>query len=596
MSGASAQVGTPDGWVALPPIEQPAPVLALAARSDSLWAGGFGGVVGHRSDAGWSPRRAGMHPAPATALAIAGDRVFAAGPSGIFRTRDDGQESTTTSTTPWEACDTGGESAIVTALVASPGFARDHTILAATLGGGVLRSDSDGERWRPATFGLQTLDATALAWVEGETVLAGTADGIYRSPNAGRAWRGCPGTEDQPIAALAVFADGAALAATEAGELLSTAHPTESWSLLADAALPTDLAPTAMLASASGVVWLATLSHGLMRSIDRGLSWTHALPDAVLALTAVDESVFVGTASGVVVSVDDGVSWNSFPSSPLHDLTRLLLTEDGPIVFGLHSPPMRFHDGAWRRLPTPLPSAAMALAPDGTLVAAGPAGITWSDDGGQTWQEATGTAATVAHVTFRAAGKDGQGWAASADGASLLRSIDAGRSWQPLAAPFGRRPLIALQATARDVLAVTYDTHRRRAHLWRSPDDGQRWGEVADVATTSAQAAVCAAHPAVALGTTLFVPEAGGRWSRRPLPAAPVRRLAGDGDRIAALTPSGLFWSTDSGEHWRREDVGLPTAEVEDLALAGGTLWVLLSEGRVVLAPVKGLVPDAARA
>lgn len=585
MSGAPPCVGTPDGWFALPPIEQPAPVLALAARFDSLWAGGFGGVVQRRSDAVWFPRRAGMHPAPATALAIAGDRVFAAGPSGIFRTRGDGQE--------WEACDTGGESALVTAFVASPEFARDHTILAATLGGGVLRSDSDGERWRPATFGLQTLDVTALAWVEGETVLAGTADGIYRSPNAGRAWRGCDNTEDQPIAALAAFSDGAALAATESGALLATAGPNEPWAPLAHAALPADLAPTAMLATGAGVVWLATLSHGLLRSVDRGLSWTHALPDAVLALTAVDEAVFVGTESGILVTQDDGATWKMRPSPPLHDLTRLLLTEDGPIVFGLHSPPMRHHDGAWRRLPVPLPSAAMTLAPDGTLVAAGPEGITWSDDGGQNWQDATVPAATVAHVTFRS---DGQGWAGSADGATLLRSIDAGRSWQPLAAPFGRRPLIALQATARDVLAVTYDAHRRRAHLWRSPDDGQRWGEVADVATTAAQAAVCSEPLAVALGSTLLVPEAGGRWARRPLPATPVRRLAGSGDRLLALTAAGLFWSTDSGEHWQREEMGLPIDEVEDVVLDGGSLWVLLTEGRVVLAPTNALTPDAARA
>jgi hypothetical protein len=83
----------------------------------------------------------------------------------------------------------------------------------------------------------------------------------------------------------------------------------------------------------------------------------------------------------------------------------------------------------------------------------------------------------------------------------------------------------------------------------------------------------------------LLVPEAGGRWARRLLPPEPVHRLAGDGDRIVALSPSGIFWSSDRGSSWQLEDMGLPVEEVDDLVLADGGMYALLGGGQVLRRP-----------
>lgn len=555
-------------WHQLLPISLPTPVLALATGPDGVWAGGHGGVAWYAAGR-WHPQIAGLPLTSVAALSYAGGWLLAGGANGIARSRDGGRT--------WQPARVPGTPGAVSALVASPRFAEDTTVLAATLGGGVLRSDDAGAHWRPANFGLQTGEITALAWSRGETVLAATTDGIYRSPNAGRAWRGCPESEGLPIAALVTLPDGTALAATEAGDLLRSTDDGRTWA--PHGALPAGVQITALLATLDAVL-LGSLDRGILRSSDGGASWQAVAAGAVLALAAGHDICYAGTDSGMLVGANRGTTWAAAPHPPLHDLRKLLIG-DTLLVYGVHSTPLCLRAGGrWVPLHNvPLPLTGIAVGPDGALLAASPAGLARSTDGGQSWSTVVdGETGCMAHITFRS---DGSGWAASSDSTRLLRTRDGGRSWESLAAPFGVLPLAALLATADAVIAATYDPRRQVAQLWRSTDDGTTWARGAEIATDWPIVATHHCPALLTLGSYAFAERAAGNWERVALGGG-VRRVVGRGRALLALTTVGLLRSMDGGTTWARDDAGLPIEQVMDIALDEGGLYALLAGGQVV--------------
>lgn len=52
-------------------------------------------------------------------------------------------------------------------------------------------------------------------------------------------------------------------------------------------------------------------SHGIVRSVDHGASWTTVRAEPAAFLVASPAGVFAGTASGVIRSTDDGVTWTA---------------------------------------------------------------------------------------------------------------------------------------------------------------------------------------------------------------------------------------------------------------------------------------------
>lgn len=565
-----------DRWQTLPPIRPPTPVTALAGGPGGVWAGGAGGVAWLPASGDWLPQISGLPVTSVAALAHAGGWLLAGGAGGIARSSDGGRS--------WRPADTGGPIGAVTAIAVSPSFDQDYTALAATLGAGVLRSSDAGRHWQPATFGLETLEATDLLWLGGEEVLLATADGAYRSPNGGRAWRRCAGTEGAPLAALAAGPDGALFAAVELGGLLRAPGAHARWERHGD--LPPDIRITALHAARSGSLLLGSVDHGLLRSCDGGATWQRVADGMALAFATAGGDIYAGTESGALRSGDGGATWEPLPAPPLHDLRRLLVARESLVVAGIHSPPVRLAGAEWQALEScPLPLTGMAAGPDGALLASSPAGLARSEDGGRSWRTVVpGAQGCVARITLR---EDGAGWAGSADGARLLRTSDGGRTWIPIPSPFGVLPLAALQALpaagpddAPLLLAATYDPRRQAALLWRSADGGATWERGLEARTSWPIAAAHDRPALIALGNLLLVRRGADRWERTALPGE-VRRVVGDGDTLLALTTAGLLRSDDAGARWRAAGEALPAEQLMDIALGGGFLWALLAGGEV---------------
>jgi hypothetical protein len=172
---------------------------------------------------------------------------------------------------------------VVSALVVSPHYANDGTVLAATVEDGVFRSGDRGSQWESWNFGLLDLDVYSLAispaFGEDETLYVGTETGIFRSTNGGRAWR--------------------------------------------EVGFNTDLAPVLSLVLSPGYaqdecLYAGTASNGLYRSGDRGRTWERVGADVLSedvnvvllspAYPAV-RSLRVMRADALLVSRDGGLTW-----------------------------------------------------------------------------------------------------------------------------------------------------------------------------------------------------------------------------------------------------------------------------------------------
>ncbi|UIX31992.1 WD40/YVTN/BNR-like repeat-containing protein [Streptomyces sp. GQFP] len=248
--------------------------------------------------------------APEPARGLGGPGVFVTGVAPDPARVPGGPGTFVTGVAPDPARRPGGPGLFVTGVAPEPArvpggigpvcaFAAlsDGTLLAATLGDGVVRSTDGGRTWKRSGFGLASPEVSCLLPAADGTVLAGTAQGVHRARAGGRAWQPCPGSEDAPVAAvtqlpgsealLAIAEDGRTLRSTDGGATWATAHGAPKG---ATALLPVD-----------GGLLLATAEDGLHHSCDEGTRW-HPLPltSTVHCLATAARAVYAGTDAGVV--------------------------------------------------------------------------------------------------------------------------------------------------------------------------------------------------------------------------------------------------------------------------------------------------------
>jgi photosystem II stability/assembly factor-like uncharacterized protein len=570
-------------WRRFPAIDLPSPVLALLPGGEGVWASGLGGVARYTVGSGWSPSSPGLPLRSVAALASAGGSLLAGGHGGIAQSRDDGRT--------WRRCSVPDDTGTVTALSPSPHHDEDGTALAATLGSGILRTTDFGQSWQTANFGLQSLEVLDISWGTGETVIAATSDGLFRSPNAGRAWRALPATPAMGFSALATTPDGEVLAAPETGPPIRSTYDLTHPQWFPFEGVPDDVRCSAMLSLGMGRTLFATAEHGLLLC-DGGCVWFEVSPRTALSLAADGSRVYAGTDTGVMMSDDRGETWTDLPMGPLHDLHRLLLVNGAPLVAGTHSPPVIGDRGGWLVLPAmPLPSTGIFVAPNGTLFVSTPDGLHRSHDRGASWESVVaGTAGSVTQMTFAG---DGRGWAGVTSDMTLLRSPDGGHSWHDLAAPFGVAPLVALQAIpgsaneqSVSLIAAIYNERQHSLCIWRSDDEGEHWTRGADSYTVWPAVQACGAPPLLAVGTTITVRQPDGAWRQSSVGETGLRRVASNGTIVVALARDGLWRSGDYGLTWSRVATELPHDEIMDVAMDRSDLYVLLTGGRLWSRPL----------
>lgn len=310
---------------------------------------------------------------------------------------------------------------------------------------------------------------------------------------------------------------------------------------------------TARDAQGATILFAAT-AVGIRRSIDGGRTWvshdTGASAPFVTALApsldyARDQTLFIGTADGCYRSTDGGRSW------------QLALT--GGRMFALVMVPGK--------------------DPAGTLfVGTELDGIIRTDDGGRNWGNANPGLLdlTILALAFSPRfAQDGTGFAATAAG--LYRTRNGGKSWRQVDLPTEDPAVQCLAlspdfATAKAVFAGT-----EADGLLRSADAGATWDDVPALAGRSVSAIAFSADGAriaAATGEGVAVSTDGGEtWQTGGGDLGFVLSLAfvpeGDGEAlVAGLVRQGIARSEDGGATWAIADEGLNAVPTLALVLS----------------------------
>lgn len=270
-------------------------LLSLSAHAGRIWAAGPEGLF--LAENGSLTPVPQPHQLPACCLAVE-DRLLTGGaPYSVAYSLDQGQS--------WQASWTDGVEARAVVMLADPQVQTTGVLVAGTEGGGILRSTNRGATWSVCNYGLHNYQVLALAWAPPppikawpawDVVLAGTEDGVYRSPNGGRGWKRSKGVQGV-VLALAVAPDfhsrGVVLAGTEEQGLWRSTDGGHSFALVNGAPQQVN----ALAASPSG--WLLSDAEALWQSAD-GLTWTR-IPDsqATLAFLVTEQGVFAGGENGL---------------------------------------------------------------------------------------------------------------------------------------------------------------------------------------------------------------------------------------------------------------------------------------------------------
>jgi photosystem II stability/assembly factor-like uncharacterized protein len=475
------QKKTQSKWQQSGPIAQGGSVFDIEVSSTGQrWLASGAGIL-RQTEHGWEPIPQSRPLPVISALRAAPGRDiwWAAGLGGnLLRSQDAGQA--------WQAGWLDQVTEPIICLAVSPRYSTDHTVLAGTNGAGVLRSTNGGRRWLLSNFGLQNFTILGLAmatdWSRREVVFAGTLAGVYRSSGGGRAWKQV-GLADKAIQTLAAsdqfVENGLVLVGSEAQGLYRSVDGGRSWQP-ASGGLAPDVTVNALLnyRDSEGECWLAGTDEGhIWRSVDDGQSWTNVWSGtaSVLALAGGPDLLLAGLSEqGLLASADGGRSWRIDTSLCGRGFQRLLTAADGRL-FAIAP-----NDGAWssadngqswdRSLVASMERPLLTLAVvEQVWLAAWTDGL-WRCREGQDWQPVlTPTGAPLLALATNPT-LDSPMWAAAAD-CQVWRSVDAGLTWQPVAAPDAGQQLLALAITPKDttpVLCAWRPTPRGGAlTLWR---------------------------------------------------------------------------------------------------------------------------------
>jgi photosystem II stability/assembly factor-like uncharacterized protein len=229
------------------------------------------------------------------------------------------------------------------------------------------------------------------------------------------------------------------------------------------------------------------------------------------------------------------------------------------------------------------------------LYAARLSGLYRSSDGGHTWQDALTSLERPEPLAVTAVATDGGTTVFAGTNGAVLRSDDAGASWEiaGLSSPPPNVAALALSPNYREDDLIAAGTAEDGVFV--SADRGVTWIPW-NFGLVDLHVYALAISPDFSADRTIFAgtesgifrsPNSGRAWREVafPMDAAPVLSLgmapayAADGLMYAGTEKKGLFVSDDFGLNWRqaKHDL-LSTAAVNAIQIAASRTWLLLED------------------
>ncbi len=471
---------------------------------------------------------------------------------------------------------------VVESLAASPAYAVDHTLFAATRGGGMFVSDDGGVLWQGMNTGLPYARILAVAmspnYGSDRTVFAGTESaGFFRSTDGGNTWVACNtglGVLEVKVIAVSpdyandgtVFIGAGASNGTLAGVFKSTDRG-QTWVLRRYGLIGSDVRALAISPdfATDQTLYAGLDGVGVFRSTDGASTWnaiSSGLPSNPAVCTLAispgfehDMSIYMGIyGSGVYKSTNRGTTWSP-ASFGLDDMARLIrgiaisphYTADQTLfVVTNEGGVYKTTDGAVRWWPSGTfrcDVTCVAISPyygaDGTVFAGSIFGIHKTADQGSSWSDAhygilgyeIGSMVVSPHYAYDDTIFAGRG----EHTATVLKTTDRGITWgdsfNGLTANYLHSLAISPDFPSSLLLLAGTDLG-----VFKSPDGGDSWQNVST------------------------------GWAG---PNVNVQAVGiGAGDHFFAVTTQSIYRCTDGSVNWQRTGLGEAAGDIKCLAVS----------------------------
>lgn len=205
----------------------------------------------------------------------------------------------------------------------------NNQIFAAT-DSGVFRTDDNGEIWIGVNSGLTDLYVETMAITENGNIFVGTYSGIFKSTNNGESWEPKNnGILHYGIQDVQINYEQNIFVGTAYG-LYFSQDDGENWTNLYSTNFVNKIAisPNNTIYIVS---WSPNFYHQIFKSTDFGMTWTQLEPypdfsPFILSIfTDFNNNVYLGGCDYVILSQDNGLTWNitrwGMPDTKINDLT-----------------------------------------------------------------------------------------------------------------------------------------------------------------------------------------------------------------------------------------------------------------------------------
>lgn len=344
--------------------------------------------------------------------------------------------------------------------------------------------------------------------------------------------------------------------------------------------------------------FVGTGGRGLFRSEDSGRSWssvnTLGKNYSVAAITTIEPYAFAGGSDGVFRSTDDGRTWQSMSEGLVGGQVSSLTKNVNTLFAGT------FHNGVYRSTDAGVSWTSMgigltnlevhALIYKKRLFAGTRAGVFISTDDGSSWT----SAGIDGNLPIIALGYVNDDVYASTEDGRLMRTTDAGVSWNDVATQLPNKVVRAISSRGSELFVGTYG-----GGLYRKPHPSADW-IISNEGLTAASVLSLATNGshwwAGTEGAGLFLSTTkGDTWTQTD---ATLRSISGDAmyvydimeldGKLLAATGAGIYRSTNDGGSWARAYTGPSGTQCFSFEVANGKWYAATDTYGVVVSSDMG--------